>query len=120
METLIITQDVSDLLDIFDPEVQEENGGARILYTFDEDRAPVRRRVGELFFLQTVNQPVTFVVHIPLSGTVEEGYVVITEPVEGIENRYYLSREELEQLVFDVTLVYNGEEAAQQLFADEE
>lgn len=120
METLITTQDVSDLLDIFDPEVQEEASGASILYTFDENHAPVRRRVGELFFLQVLNQQVTFVVHIPLSGAIEEGYAVIAEPVEGIENRYYLSREDLEQLVFDVTLLYDGEETAQQLFADEE
>ena len=106
MEDRISTYQITDLKDIFSEDAQEteETGGARILYTFDENKAPTRERVGEQFILDVQNPPVTIFVTAPIVGNISEGTAVVSDNLDGVQDRYPLSSEGVEGLISDVAI----------------
>lgn len=118
MTDRIQTENLQDLLNIFDPKAQETEdvGGARILYTFDDSGSPIRERVGESFILDIKNPEISFFVSLPIEGAVQEGNIVPANYTEGLKDRYRLTQADLEQLIFDVGVAFDyGEEAIAQL-----
>lgn len=112
MTDRITTAKISDLLNIFDPKAQEPDdvGGARILYTFTEDEQAVRERVGANFILEVLEPQVSFFVSVPVEGNVDAGTLVLSEPLEGVDDRYQLTKTQLEKLIFDVSVALDYDE----------
>lgn len=119
MEDRISTYQITDLKDIFSEDAQEteETGGARILYTFDENKAPNRERVGEQFMLDVENPPVTLFVTAPVVGNISEGTAVVSDVMDGVKDRYSLSSDDVEQLIQDVSIAtgFGSEEEVSEL-----
>lgn len=119
MEDRISTYQITDLKDIFSEDAQEteETGGARILYTFDENKAPSRERVGEQFMLDVENPPVTLFVTAPVVGNISEGTAVVSDVMDGVKDRYSLSSDDVEQLIQDVSIAtgFGSEEEVSEL-----
>ena len=123
MEDRISTYSIEDLKDIFSEGAQEteETGGARILYTFDENKAPNRERVGEQFILDVQNPPVTLFITAPVVGNIGEGTAVISDDLEGVQDRYSLTEEGVEKLISDLAIAtgYGSEEDIANLLEEE-
>lgn len=119
MEDRISTYTITDLKDIFSEDAQEteETGGARILYTFDENKAPNRERVGDQFILDVINPPVTLFITAPAVGNITEGSVVISDELDGVQDRYSLTPEGVEDLIRDISIAtgYGSEEDIESL-----
>lgn len=119
MEDRVTTYKIEDLLEIFDPAVQEidDTGGARIIYTFDSSSQPIRERVGETFILDVENPTVSFFVFSSVDDFIGNGYIVPAVSLSGVDDRYQLSVEDLKELIKDVSLSlgYGGEEEASSL-----
>lgn len=114
MTDRISTYQLENLRDIFNEDAQEteETGGARILYTFDEDNAPNRERVGEQFILDIANPPVTLFITAPVVGSIADGTAVISDDLGGVEERYQLTKQGIEDLISDLSIAtgYGSEE----------
>ena len=81
----ITTYKIQDLFDIFEPKAQEldDAGGARILYTFNEEGEPERQRVGEDFELEVLDpERLLFAVHLPIVGPVQDGTITLISPAK--------------------------------------
>ena len=114
MDNKIATYKLEDLLNIFDPAVQEiENtGGARILYTFNESEQPVRARVGDTFILEVENPEISFFVSAAVDDFVANGFIIPANRLEGVDDRYSLLDTDLKRLIKDVSIAlgYNSED----------
>lgn len=118
MTDRITTAQLSNLVDIFDPKVQEADdvGGARILYTFTEDGQTTRERVGESFIVDVLEPEISFFVSAPIDGNIEEGTISTAKPLEGLQDRYQLTKQQLEELIFAVSTALDyGEDAVADL-----
>lgn len=122
MESKITTARLEDLLKIFDPAVQEieDTGGARILYTFNESDQPERQRVGETFILDVADASFSFFVSAPIDDFISAGTIMPAESLEGVEDRYSLSEEDITQLISDVSIALslNSEEQINSLLEE--
>lgn len=101
MEDKITTSKLEDLLLIFDPKAQEQEdaGGARILYTFDDSETPERHRVGDAFILAVEEHDLNFFVSAPINENITEGSIIFSQSIEGLHTTYSIA--EIETLVSD-------------------
>ncbi len=106
----ITTDNLSDIVNIFDPKAQEldDAGGARILYVF-EDSEPIRVRVGELFKLKIREPQIELKVDLPVVGPVQDGTISLLSPEslnvsddikEKAYQRYQLNKEGIQDFIF--------------------
>lgn len=118
MESRIATAKIEDLLDIFDPDAQEDSdvGDARILYVFDSDGVPQRVRVGSAFILDVASPAVSFFVSVPVEGNIEEGTISFAETPQEARERYNLTNKDLQEVI---QVVYSdvGEDEINNLLA---
>lgn len=116
MKDKIVTAKLSDLFNIFDAAVQEneDTGDARILYTFNEEGQPKRERVGENFLLEVTEPPLTLFVSVPVIGEITSGEIVVANSSEFLDGEKQIySIRELAQLVKNLTILLgvNDDEA---------
>ena len=110
MENRITTDKIEDLLDIFNPELVEQDDvgdGARILYTV-QDSQPSRHRVGESFILHIQDVDKDLFVFIP-TNNIEEGTITLPEPIDGIPSQYSTALSDIEQLVTTLQTLYEDD-----------
>lgn len=88
MTDKIVTAKLADLIMIFDPAAQEQDdvGDARVLYTFDNNDAPQRNRVGDTFILQVLSPSLTFFVSAPVVDNIVEGSIILSSGIDGVPN----------------------------------
>lgn len=112
MESRITTAKIEDLLDIFDLGAQEQDdaGDARILYVFDENKTPQRVRVGDTFILDILSPSISFFVSAPVIGSIDTGTISFAKPVEDAQDRYQLTKQDLEEVIRIVYSVVGGED----------
>lgn len=99
----ITTFQLSDLTLIFDANAQEQDdvGDARVLYTFDDSQAPIRNRVVNDFILDVQNPKLSFFVSAPIDDNIKDGTIILSKPIEGVQDNYSLS--EVDRLVQDIS-----------------
>jgi hypothetical protein len=111
MESRITTDKIEDLLEIFNPELTEQDDvgdGARILYTV-QDSQPSRQRVGESFILHIQDVDKDLFVFIPTDGDIEEGTITLPQPVDGVPSQYSTALSDVEQLVSTLQTLYEDD-----------
>lgn len=111
MENRITTDKIEDLLDIFNPELVEQDDvgdGARILYTV-QDSQPSRHRVGESFILHIQDVDKDLFVFIPTNNNIEEGTITLPEPIDGIPSQYSTVLSDVEELVTTLQTLYEDD-----------
>ena len=112
MENRITTAKIEDLISIFDPAAQEESdaGDARILYVFDDNETPQRVRVGSTFILDVLSPAISFFISAPVVGNIDRGTLAFAQPVEDGEDRYQLTKQDLERVIQIAYSVAGGED----------
>ena len=111
MENRITTDKIENLLEIFNPELVEQDDvgdGARILYTI-QDSQPSRHRVGESFILHIQDVDEDLFVFIPTDSDIEEGTITLPEPIDGIPSHYSTALSDVEQLVTTLQTLYEDD-----------
>lgn len=111
MENRITTDKIEDLLEIFNPELVEQDDvgdGARILYTV-QDSQPYRQRVGESFILHIQDVDKDLFVFIPTDSNIGEGTITLAEPIEGIPSQYSTALSDVKKLVVTLQVLYEDD-----------
>lgn len=111
MENRITTDKIEDLLEIFNPELTEQDDvgdGARILYTV-QDSQPSRQRVGESFILHIQDVDKDLFVFIPTNANIEEGTITLPQPIDGVPSQYSTALSDVEQLVSTLQTLYEDD-----------